>query len=332
MKDNPDAPLAVRIISILTTLLLSLAAGEVYYGCIIASAVLLFSPKPRENGIVMVAISLLIPVIMAVIAFLVKEVSYLRRFCSIMASGTILILQCFRTGKTLSNSRYLLRKDAPLERIAETSDMVFSMLLMFGCLISWGGVVSSAYSIALFLILLYRAFSGKSLISSRKVELILSRHIYVPERAVETSKPVFDCWKLYDRIVGYMDTTEDYIDCNFCEESLMREMGTNRTYLSEAINTCSGMNFKQLLNRRRVDYSMRFLCSSEDMTVEDIARRSGFKTASSYNIAFKYFYGTTPKAYRTRNLPDPVIELQEPLSSQTEPEPQDRGESSSRDG
>jgi len=80
-------------------------------------------------------------------------------------------------------------------------------------------------------------------------------------------------------------------------------LNTNQTYLSQAINTQYGLNFKEVLNQMRIKAACRLLMSdfSNKFTIESLAGEVGFKSPSAFYTSFKKFTGVTPVEYRTLN-------------------------------
>jgi AraC-like DNA-binding protein len=59
------------------------------------------------------------------------------------------------------------------------------------------------------------------------------------------------------------------------------------------------MNFANFINQQRVEYAKKALKKDENklLTIESIGEKSGFKSKSSFNAAFKKFTGQTPSDY-----------------------------------
>lgn len=60
------------------------------------------------------------------------------------------------------------------------------------------------------------------------------------------------------------------------------------------------MGFPELLSILRVDYAQRYIRSHPDASQEEIAKASGFLSASSFNSTFKRISGFTPKVWKAR--------------------------------
>ena len=75
---------------------------------------------------------------------------------------------------------------------------------------------------------------------------------------------------------------------------------TNKTYVSKMVNQNYKLGFPELLNILRVDHAQQYIRSHPDASQEEIARESGFLSASSFNSTFKRISGFTPKVWAAR--------------------------------
>ena len=70
-------------------------------------------------------------------------------------------------------------------------------------------------------------------------------------------------------------------------------VGTNTTYLSNAVNNYFGCNFKQLLNKYRVEYAKSLLLEGTYST-SSLFRKCGFASQSVFYAAFHKVVGASP--------------------------------------
>lgn len=75
-------------------------------------------------------------------------------------------------------------------------------------------------------------------------------------------------------------------------------LATNRTYVSESINECTGKSFSTYINELRIEYAKNLLKSgSETMTMSEIAERSGFANDASFYRNFRKITSMTPSEW-----------------------------------
>lgn len=102
---------------------------------------------------------------------------------------------------------------------------------------------------------------------------------------------------MYGKLKQHMEEKRPYLDPDYSLDVLVREMFSNKSYISRIINVCTGMNFSQLVNRYRVEYSMEIFRENTDLKVREMADLSGFHSQVSFNMAFKLFNNMTPGAW-----------------------------------
>ena len=101
-----------------------------------------------------------------------------------------------------------------------------------------------------------------------------------------------------DFIVGQMldEIAERYSE-NISLKTLAEKFGYEYHYLSRLLNKGYGINFNQLLNSYRVEAAAELL-QTTDLTVTEIAEKSGFQSIRNFNLVFKQIIGQTPAEMR----------------------------------
>ena len=220
----------------------------------------------------------------------------------------LMVYTTLRNRKKLAHIRLLFRRDSVWCSLEDQAQafygklfLCFDMLVICSSLLGFGPMPFLAMSIVLgmlFCIMYRRAYTGRTmLISSRDEELIHSiirnnlRSDLRPEENDEFMK------NLYEKAVDYMESHLPYLDPDFTQEGMSRILYSNKLYLSKAINAFSGFNFRQFVNYYRINYSLALKKENPDMSVSQLAVRSGFHSVVTYNIAFKMHKRTTPGEY-----------------------------------
>lgn len=82
-------------------------------------------------------------------------------------------------------------------------------------------------------------------------------------------------------------------------EHLAKKLGTNRTYMSMAVNQLNSNGFIDLINELRIMKTCELLADPEykSYTIQYIANEVGFHSQPTFNKAFKKFTGVTPSFY-----------------------------------
>ncbi|MCU6768697.1 helix-turn-helix domain-containing protein [Barnesiella propionica] len=81
-----------------------------------------------------------------------------------------------------------------------------------------------------------------------------------------------------------------------------KELGTNRTYLSSCLNNELHTTFYDYINSFRLKEVEEMFHSQEyiNCTIEELAQKCGFNSASTFRRAFVKTYGCTPLKYRKK--------------------------------
>ena len=91
-----------------------------------------------------------------------------------------------------------------------------------------------------------------------------------------------------------------YLQPSLTLSDVAERLHTNKTYVSKMVNQTYKMGFPELLNILRVDYAQRYIRTHTNASQEEIAKASGFLSASSFNSTFKRITGFTPKVWTAR--------------------------------
>lgn len=138
----------------------------------------------------------------------------------------------------------------------------------------------------------------------RYPEIFREFHIssMVMEARKEQQKSVLDLSKLReyaDVMDKYMFDNKVYLNQDIDVQSLAQSIQIKVYEASSILNQVKGVNFNQYINKFRVDEAKRRIESNEsgNMTVEAIGQEVGFKSKSSFYLAFKNFTGMTPSQF-----------------------------------
>ncbi|MDE6370897.1 MAG: helix-turn-helix domain-containing protein [Duncaniella sp.] len=92
-----------------------------------------------------------------------------------------------------------------------------------------------------------------------------------------------------------------YRDPSLTIATVAERLGTNRTYLSRAINESTGRSFPQMLTELRVRDAVEMMSEpGEDRPIKQISALAGFSALSTFYAAFQEATGMTPARYRAQ--------------------------------
>jgi AraC-like DNA-binding protein/Flp pilus assembly protein TadD len=96
-----------------------------------------------------------------------------------------------------------------------------------------------------------------------------------------------------------------YKDCHLTLDMLAEQTGYHSNYISNAINRCTGKNFKTYINEYRIKAAIRILSdksNSKNITVDAVAFDSGFSDRKNFHRVFKKITGLSPTDFKNSLL------------------------------
>lgn len=87
---------------------------------------------------------------------------------------------------------------------------------------------------------------------------------------------------------------------NLTVEDMAARLGTNRSYLSRAVNTYAGVSFNAWLNSMRIKESIKLL-SETDMPIKKVADEVGYANLTTFYNNFIKETGVPPSKFRTES-------------------------------
>lgn len=103
--------------------------------------------------------------------------------------------------------------------------------------------------------------------------------------------------KMEEKIKTWMKEKK-YKESQFTIEDIAQEIGTNKTYLSNYINTKFGVNFSVWVTKLRINEAKELMLNCPDSKLETIAFETGFTSSSYFSKVFSKFEGVSPAAWR----------------------------------
>ena len=147
---------------------------------------------------------------------------------------------------------------------------------------------------------------------SRSVASLIKDNLIDPEPSILMKKACF-----YAVCSEYLEKTEleerrdksdflmgellDYIAVHYTEnlnlKLLAEKFGYEYHYLSRLLSKNYNINFKELLNRYRMEKALELL-QETDMSITEVAMKSGFQSIRNFNLIFKQSTGVSPNEYK----------------------------------
>lgn len=99
---------------------------------------------------------------------------------------------------------------------------------------------------------------------------------------------------LKERFEEYFEKQKPYLDPELSINDVARSLCSNKTYISRMLNGQMGQNFNQVVNGYRIRHAMEHFRNNPSIRVFDMADASGFKSLSTFSLAFRIHVGEAP--------------------------------------
>ena len=158
----------------------------------------------------------------------------------------------------------------------------------------WTLLALAIAAMALGLTWLYRRMKNKPMIETETPTVTPNKEI---REAPDTG---MDYTVLMQRICLLMEQQQLFMNPNLKITDLATALGTNRSAISNCINSQRNCSFPQFVNTYRVAYAQELLRSQPDIKIAEVCLKSGFSGEASFYRIFKAITGTTPSAWKNR--------------------------------
>ena len=110
---------------------------------------------------------------------------------------------------------------------------------------------------------------------------------------------------IQQQLETYCEARQLYLRHDLTLQQLAAAIGTNRTYLSNYFAQ-QGITYNAYINRLRIQHFMRIYrenaSSDSSVTATELAKRSGFRSYTTFSAAFKQFNGQTVAAWMKEQI------------------------------
>lgn len=151
---------------------------------------------------------------------------------------------------------------------------------------------------------LWRVYLAKRSLHEKNRELFDTIQLMMnkEQRAVEhlQEQPIeqlSSAQKLYRQLLVLMAEEQLYTDRELKRENLAQLLGTNYSYLTDAIRECCNMTLTEFLDDYRIRHAAQLIAKT-DNPVGNIIDISGFSSRSHFSALFRDRYKMTPSEYR----------------------------------
>lgn len=102
-------------------------------------------------------------------------------------------------------------------------------------------------------------------------------------------------------LILFFERKKVYLKSTLSINEVAGMLNTNRTYISNLVNSEFGLSFYQFVNKFRIQEAARILHESSHLSMNEVANLVGFNSMSSFIAAFKLHKQCTPKEWKREN-------------------------------
>jgi two-component system response regulator YesN len=100
------------------------------------------------------------------------------------------------------------------------------------------------------------------------------------------------------KIISYLN---DHLEDDICLKKLSETFYLHPSYISQLFKTETGMNYHEYLEKLRIERAKQIL-STSDLSVDQIAERTGFGNYRTFSAAFRRLEKKSPSEFRRRGI------------------------------
>lgn len=177
--------------------------------------------------------------------------------------------------------------------------------------LSIGLIIAGLFALVIFLLLRRKMIVNKNLVEKNlelaqfeKIAMETDGYFLFPQKHTNFHNPDNDFKGkeevIIKKLIKYFNEEKPYLYNQISQEDVSAQLGTNRTYLSNAIKDILNKNFNTLINEFRIKAARQIILDNkyEHLSLEAIARMVGYNSRTSFISNFKKFTGLTPSFFR----------------------------------
>jgi len=195
-------------------------------------------------------------------------------------------------GKTMRGTTVLLVCLVAMALLSSTANIIGRGRFLSSSLLGIPSLVFSSFLFALFHISFKIDFYAKDF--CREIKDTSHQDDLVVDEGTDDAE-------LAARIAAVMDEQKLYLTPGLKISDVALAVGSNRTYVSNAINNVAQMPFSDYVNSRRIEHAKMLMSKADPeavSAVSNIAMESGFASFPSFYRAFVKYVGMSPTAWQ----------------------------------
>ena len=112
-------------------------------------------------------------------------------------------------------------------------------------------------------------------------------NVYIRQKGTHQAHVIMGCMA-YD--INHPRRIALYLMNNLLLNDISKQLGTNRTYLLQALSVCAHMTFKEYINRKRINHAEQLMDKYPQKPKTEIATLSGYNSMSSFYRNYSLYH------------------------------------------
>lgn len=104
---------------------------------------------------------------------------------------------------------------------------------------------------------------------------------------------------LQKKIVAYVE--EHFMEYGFGLSAIAEHCSLSEAYFSQIFKELIGENFSSYVEKKKMEYAYGLIMES-DITIDEVAEKTGYSNTNAFRKAYKRFYGVTPSQTRKNRV------------------------------
>jgi AraC-like DNA-binding protein len=155
------------------------------------------------------------------------------------------------------------------------------------------------YGLSLYFVTAFFFFNGILFIALKKPETFYQGQKYQSSVLKQSDKEQYR-----EKLISVMSEEKIFLNPSVTLSELAHKLEIAPCYVSQIINESFQQNFRDFVNKYRIEESKRLLTQrNQQFNILGIAQEAGFNSKSAFNSAFKKHTGITPKEFKRKASP-----------------------------
>jgi YesN/AraC family two-component response regulator len=121
----------------------------------------------------------------------------------------------------------------------------------------------------------------------------------VKDEAEKNTKPSSITFSQIEKSINEWERSKLFMKPDLTIAIVAMQISTNRTYLSNYLNTFKQKTFNEWINGLRIEEAKKMIAANKNITLDDLCEKIGYSDKSYFSKCFKKYTGMTAKLWKS---------------------------------